>query len=317
MEKGEDLDTNKTEQLRPSLREEMSKLLERMDPQGLLNVGEQEEPTHPDGVDHTKSGDVHAAEHDVSLTDNGSDHGSDAGSGSRKDGSRPDGSGHDGSGDNRPGKDSEEMEVSSPNFRIFDILPPTSLMMIQPLQPSGVVTDPNPAPTQFGGTGTDGTAAAAEKSASPEKHIFAILSNVAGNKNYHTPITPVQGKNIFENPSAGNGSEQNPAKRCKLSTDHSQNPSTGDKEMNSRKIPTGVKAPTKKFPSRRKGRIRLNQMLYRRKHTTRYLSTKKGKRKRAPLVASLPARVPLSVVVFLTRVITGSLGQSTGRMSTV
>jgi hypothetical protein len=240
MEKGEYSDTNKTEQLPPSLREEMSKLLESMDPQGLLNIGDQEETTHPDGVDHTKSGDVHTAEHDVSLADNGSDHGSDAGSGSRQDGSRPDGSGHDGSGDNRIGKDSEEMEVSPPNFRIVDILPPTSLMMIQPLQPVGVATDPNPAPTQLAGTGTDGTAAAAEKPASPEKHIFAIPSNVAGYKNYHTLLTPVQGKNIFENPSAGNGSEQNPAKHCKPSTENSRNPSTGGNE-----IPTGVKAPTK------------------------------------------------------------------------
>jgi hypothetical protein len=87
MEKGDE-DTNQTEQPPPSLREEMSRLLESMDPQGLLNMGDREETTHPEGVDHTKSGDAHAAEHDISFTDNGSD----AGSGSRQDGSKPDGS---------------------------------------------------------------------------------------------------------------------------------------------------------------------------------------------------------------------------------
>ncbi len=215
-----------------------------MDPQGLLNIGEREESTHPEGVDLTKSGDVHAAEHDISLTNNGSD----AGSGSRQDGSRPDGSGYDGPDENRIGKESEEMEISPPNFRIVDILPPTSLMMIQPLQPVGGGMDPNPAPAQLAGTGTDGSAAAAEKPTSLEKHIFAIPSNVAGNKNQPTPTTLVQGKNIFENPPSGTGSENNPAQYCEPRTDHSQKQNTGGNE-----VPTGSKAPSinVSFPPKR------------------------------------------------------------------
>jgi hypothetical protein len=302
MEKG-DTDTNKTEQPPPSLREEMSRLLESMDPQGLLNMGDREETTHPEGVDHTKSGDVHAAEHDISFTDNGSD----AGSGSRQDGSRPDGSGHDDSGENQIGKDSEEMEISTPNFRIVDILPPTSLMMIQPLQPVGAGTDPNPAQTQRAGTGTDGSAAAAEKPASPENHIFAIPSNVVGNKNHLTPPNPVQGKNIFESLSSGTGSENNPAHYCKTRTDHSQNLNTGGNE-----VPTGSKASkiNVSLPPKRPDPVEPDAVPSK---TYDAILT----RKRAPLVASLPARAPLNVVVFLTRGITGSLGQSIGRMSTV
>ncbi len=139
-----------------------------MDPQGLLNMGEREETTHPEGVDHMKSGDAHAAEHDISLTDNGSD----AESGSGQDGSKPDGSDHDGSGGNRIGKDSEAMDTSAPSFWIVDILPPASLMTIQPLQPVGAGTDPNPVQTVQADTGTDQSAAAAETPAGTEKPIF-------------------------------------------------------------------------------------------------------------------------------------------------
>ncbi len=307
MEKG-DKDTNQTEQPPPSLREEMSRLLESMDPQGLLNMGDREETTHPEGVDHTKSGDVHAAEHDISFTDNGSD----AGSGSGQDGSKLDGSGHDGSGENRIGKDSEEMEISAPNFRIVDILPPASLMTIKPLQPVGAGTDPNLVQTMCAGTGTDESAAAAETPASTEKHIFAIPSNVCGNKNHSTQSNPVQGKIIFENPSSGTGPDNNPPIFAKL--EPSSVKTLILEELKFRPDPNLLK---QMLPSRRKGRTRLNRTPYRLRYMTRYSPTKNGKRKRAPLVASLPARVPLIVVVFLTRGITGSLGLSIGRMSTV
>jgi hypothetical protein len=203
-----------------------------MDPQGLLNMGDREETSHPEGVDHTKSGDAHAAEHDISLTDNGSD----AGSGSGQDGSKPDGSGHDDSGENRIGKDSESMDTTVPNFRIVDILPPASLMTIQPLQPVGAGTDPNPLQTMNAVTGTDGSDPAAVTPASMEKHIFAIPSNVCGIKNQPTKSNPVQGKIIFENPSSGTGLVNNPAQSCETSTEYSQNFNTGGTE-----VPTGSK----------------------------------------------------------------------------
>ncbi len=107
MEQSEVPDTNKMEQPRPSLGEEMNKLLASMDPQGLLNMADTEENTTNTTntrVDLTKSGDAHAAAHDVSLSDNGSESGSSAGSTREKHGNR-----------------SETMEVSSPNFRIVDI----------------------------------------------------------------------------------------------------------------------------------------------------------------------------------------------------
>jgi hypothetical protein len=47
------------------------------------------------------------------------------------------------------------------------------------------------------------------------------------------------------------------------------------------------------------------------------LTNKKRRRKRAPLVASLPARAPLSVGLSLTKVTIGFSGPCTGRMLTV
>jgi hypothetical protein len=109
--------------------------------------------------------------------------------------------------------------------------------MIQPLQPVGAGTDPNRVQTMCAGTGTDESAAAAEKPASTEKHIFAIPSNVVGIKNHSTQTNPVQGKNIFENPSSGTGPENNSAHYCETRTDLSQNLNTGGTE-----VPTGSKA---------------------------------------------------------------------------
>ena len=208
MEKG-DLDTNPTEQPPPSLREEMNRLLESMDPQGLLNIGDRDETTHHEGVDLTKGGDAHADEHDISLTDNGSD----AESGSGQDGSKPDGSDHDGTGESRTGKESEAMDTSAPNFRIVDILPPANLMMIQPLQPAGAATDPNPVQTGQAVTGTDGTAAASETPAGTEKLVSTIPAIQSG---FKLP-NPVQGKNIFENLSSGTGPDINPQSKTNAS----------------------------------------------------------------------------------------------------
>jgi hypothetical protein len=72
MEQFKNLETDKKELPRPSLGEEMSKLLASMDPQGLLNVVEQEESHIQSGVDPSKAGDAHAEAHEVSLTDGGS-----------------------------------------------------------------------------------------------------------------------------------------------------------------------------------------------------------------------------------------------------
>ncbi len=69
MEQSEASETNKMEQSRPSLGEEMSKLLASMDPQGFLNEPDQDDSQLNGGIDQTKIGDAHAAAHKVSLMD--------------------------------------------------------------------------------------------------------------------------------------------------------------------------------------------------------------------------------------------------------
>jgi len=69
MEQFKNLENDKKELLRPSLGEEMTKLLASMDPQGLLNVADQEESHSHAGVDPSKAGDVHAEAHEISLTE--------------------------------------------------------------------------------------------------------------------------------------------------------------------------------------------------------------------------------------------------------
>jgi hypothetical protein len=186
MESGDTSDTNKTQQPAPSLREEMSKLIESMDPQGLLNIGDQEDNRHSNsGVDLSKEGDAHRDEHEISLTDNGSDRGSAAGSGSEHDGSERAGS----------AKKGDRMEVGSPNFRIVDILPPATLQAIVPLQPpahsaAGQVPDPHQ------GTGTKDANTVRESTSGTGTHNFAVPTSTA-NKN---PNQTIRGKNIFVEP---------------------------------------------------------------------------------------------------------------------
>ncbi len=97
----------------------MHKLLESMDPQGLLNMAETEDATASAGVDPTMGGDAHADTHNVSLTDNGSESSSSACSTREK-----------------TGNQSETMEIGSPKFRIVDIEPRPSAAPTQQIQPS-------------------------------------------------------------------------------------------------------------------------------------------------------------------------------------
>jgi hypothetical protein len=79
MEQNTDPETNPPE-TPPSHGEAMSKLLKSMDPQGLLNMADQEDGAGDNGNDITKSGDAHAGAHAVSLSHDDS---SEAGTGSR------------------------------------------------------------------------------------------------------------------------------------------------------------------------------------------------------------------------------------------
>jgi hypothetical protein len=197
MEQFEASETNKKEQLRPSLGEEMSKLLASMDPQGLLNEADQDDSHIHTGVDPSKTGDGHTAAHEVSLTDNGSESGS--GSGTEKDGS---------------GRESEKMETNTPNFRIVDI---ESRPDLQPIQTMQYGTDtaadagageqrgaalpaaaPNPVPDQSSDTEmavTEGNSTV--KTAAPVFAVPAIPPNTAGGGNDKQAL-PIAGKNIFQ-----------------------------------------------------------------------------------------------------------------------
>ena len=109
MEKNIAPDSNPSEPP-PSLGEAMSNLLKSMDPQGLLNMADQED----EAGDHdaTKGGDVHAGTHAVSLSHEGS---SEAGSGSKSSEETAD-----------PGEDQNKMDVETPRFRIVDIEAPAA-----------------------------------------------------------------------------------------------------------------------------------------------------------------------------------------------
>jgi hypothetical protein len=182
------------EQPRPSLGEEMNKLLASMDPQGLLNMTEteerMEENTENTGVDPTKSGDAHAAAHEVSLTDNGSESGSSAGSTREKHGNR-----------------SETMEVSSPNFRIVDIEPKpgTGTQQFPAPPPPGreAASNPDPAQIPVPPTTTDTMNSAPPITMESATPVFAIPSSprIQGTKS--KGIETITGKNIFSKLTSG------------------------------------------------------------------------------------------------------------------
>jgi hypothetical protein len=176
------------EQSRPSLGEEMNKLLASMDPQGLLNMAETEEMTEENtentGVDQTKRGDAHAAAHEVSLTDNGSDSGSSVGSAREKHGNR-----------------SETMEVSSPNFRIVDIepRPDTGTQQFPAPPPPGreAASNPDPALIPVPATTANTMNSAPPVTMESAAPVFAIPSSPRIQGTQPKGIETITGKNIF------------------------------------------------------------------------------------------------------------------------
>jgi hypothetical protein len=184
MERSEVSDNNKTEQSRPSLGEEMNKLLESMDPQGLLNMAETEEATGSAGVDPTKGGDAHADAHDVSLTDNGSESGSSAGSSKEK-----------------TGNQSETMEVGSPKFRIVDIEPRPSAAQVPQFQPSSATESAamNPVPVPVPDPTVSSSNSQPTLMASTAT-VFAVPLTPVSQENPFQNAGTITGKNIFSNP---------------------------------------------------------------------------------------------------------------------
>ncbi len=193
------METDKKELLRPSLGEEMSKLLASMDPQGLLNVADQEESHSHTGVDPSKAGDVHAEAHEVSLSDGGSE----SRSGSKKD---------------ETGGEQVKMDTNPPNFRIVDIEARPGFQPFQMMQQGAVdpadagageneaaavqaaappIPDPVPdqhADIRMASTDDDGKG----RTAGPSFAIPAVPVGSAGGGN--EKLAPlVMGKNIFQN----------------------------------------------------------------------------------------------------------------------
>ena len=232
------METDKKELSRPSLGEEMSKLLASMDPQGLLNVADQEESHSHAGVDPSKAGDAHAESHEVSLTDGGSD----SGSGSEKD---------------ETGREQEKMDTNPLNFRILDMEARPDLQPIQVMQqgeadPADVGAGekeaavvqaaaapiPIPVPDQHADIRMSTTEDKGKgRTAGPSFAIPAVPVGTAGGGNEkHAPL--VMGKNIFQN--------QHENLNSNLSLDlerKMKNLKQAGFDQNLRKIPTGVQAP--------------------------------------------------------------------------
>ncbi len=206
------------------LGEEMNKLLASMDPQGLLNMADAEENTTSTGVDPTKSGDAHAAPHDVSLTDNGSESGSSAGSTREKSGNR-----------------SETMEVGSPRFRIVDIELRPGTQQFQVLPPPGpdAATDPAPAPVLALTANSMTLPSPSMETTAP---VFAIPSIPASQEKQSKGIETITGKNIFSKPTVGEYRYPipNPAKKFDQSA---KIRTTAENSPNMQNIPTRVQAP--------------------------------------------------------------------------
>ncbi len=192
------MENDKKELLRPYLGEEMTKLLASMEPQGLLNVADQEESHNHAGVDPSKAGDVHAEAHEISLTDGGSESGS-------------------GSGKDETGEEQVKMDTNPPNFRIVDIEAPT----VQPFQ---VMQQGAGDPADAGASAGEIGAAAAQGAAAPnpvpvpDQHADIRMTSTddegkgtAAGPSFAIPAVPVGsagggneklaplGKNIFQN----------------------------------------------------------------------------------------------------------------------
>jgi hypothetical protein len=228
MEQTPGTDTNLTEMPPPSLGEAMSKLLESMDPQGLLNEAYQEDGPTDDGVDQNKRGDEHAGQHVVSLSHSGSESGSGT---------------EDESGE--PAAENSRMEVEPPSYRIVDIEPPA--MQTAESQHPAFST-----PTQSGSA-----MPAMIPAMIPAAKPAVTAANVANNHTFAVPAEPtalrfknIPGMNIFQNSSAEKTSENTIQNKTNLASNPVLNDSVSASESaagpinpNLNKVPSGVKKP--------------------------------------------------------------------------
>jgi hypothetical protein len=127
MEQSKESETKPPETMPSSLGEVMSKLLESMDPQGLLNMADTEDAATDtaahNGNNITTGGDAHAGAHNISPSHADS---SESGTGSMH-----------GDESAEPGEDNNKMEVEPPGFRIVDVEAPAGIQPIPISQSSG------------------------------------------------------------------------------------------------------------------------------------------------------------------------------------
>jgi hypothetical protein len=198
-----------------------------MDPQGLLNMADQED----EAGDHdaTKGGDVHAGTHAVSLSHEGS---SEAGSGSKSSEETAD-----------PGEDQNKMDVETPSFRIVDIEAPaasaTTTPSLNALTADGSARlGPDPVPLAV---------LPATPHVQPSGFDFAVPATPTGS---HDKERSVAGKHIFA--TAGRCANTGPTNFASVSavnsvsTDPKSNYSNAAMNPEKRKIPSGVKKPSEK-----------------------------------------------------------------------
>jgi hypothetical protein len=220
MEQTKEPETNTPETMQSSLGEVMSKLLESMDPQGLLNMADTEEAATDtaadNGNDITTGGNAHAGAHNVSPSHADSN---ESGTGSTH-----------GDESAEPGEDNNKMEVEPPGFRIVDIEAPIGIMPI-PIVQSG------------NGTASSVLVPPIAPAAHQSRFDFAIpaVPIASGSK-----VNPITGKFIFQSdgntdpPASFNRSNPAILDPKPLHASTASNPE-------SRKIPSGVKNPSEKI----------------------------------------------------------------------
>jgi hypothetical protein len=146
-------------------------------------------------------------------------------------------------------------------------------------------------------------------------HTFAVPAEPTA-----TRFKNIPGMNIFQTA----GAEKTIEKKIQNNPNLVRNPDPNVSEFaaglinpNLNKVPSGFKKPNFANPLPPKKSDPIEPDAVPSRSYEAIIEKKKRRRKRAPLVASLPARAPQSVVVFLTKATTGFSGLCIRRMSVV
>jgi hypothetical protein len=221
------------------------------------------------------------------------------------------------------------METNSPNFRILDIESRPDLQPIQNMQygaaaaadvgagePRGAAlpaSAPNPVQDQSSDTEMAVTEENSKiKTAVPVFAVPSIPANTAGGGKHDKQAPQIAGKNIFQKPPISPIPNHS-----NIFEKTMRNTKQAEIDLNMRKVPTGVQAPKPSISLPPKKLEPVEPDAVPSKTYDAILSNKKNRRKRAPLVASLPARLLPNAVAFSTKVTIGYSVRFTKRTSTL